>query len=443
MGVGFALFVLASRHGQSRRGRDRGFPGGRLAFRPLRTAHAATGPRSPRPNRVSKRSSRRRSGRIRGRDRRRDRRHDIRRRHPPSRSPGPMPRLSVDAAAPRRRRASRRPSSTGGSGGSCGGYSAAGHDRRATPPPSRRRRHSAGRACARNGGCVRSGAGRRRSPRHGRSTSCSSRSRRARTPCKSSSSAPTINKLYNLAQGVIPQLAQIPGVIRPDTNVTARQPEVDVNIDRRRAAQLGLRTGDRGQHRSRPPRRGTIASYYQINGIQYPIFVELPPSNERRSYSLRRAACRLTPPTTAGRRKQLAASRFRASPTIYDRQRPLADQPPEQAAPHRHQRDGHRPAARRCASTTRATIMNAIPLPRGYRWAIRPDDHAEQRHVLRARPRRAAGDRVDLHAARFAVRIVSRPARHHDVGPALARRHRRLARHHAPLVRAHRVHRVR
>lgn len=108
---------------------------------------------------------------------------------------------------------------------------------------------------------------------------------------------PDVNKLYDLAQSVIPRLAEIPGVIRPDTNVTARQPEIDIAFDRRRVAQYGLSTGDVANVVSTAT-TGTVASYYQINGIQYPIVVELPP-NERRSYAAI-SGLLLTPPTTAG-----------------------------------------------------------------------------------------------------------------------------------------------
>lgn len=85
---------------------------------------------------------------------------------------------------------------------------------------------------------------------------------------------PDYNELYTLAQSIIPKLATIQGVIRPDTNVTAAQPEVDVHIDRRKAAQLGFSTGDIGTLISTAT-TGTIASYYQVNGIQYPIYVQL------------------------------------------------------------------------------------------------------------------------------------------------------------------------
>ncbi|HWZ88667.1 MAG TPA: efflux RND transporter permease subunit, partial [Polyangiaceae bacterium] len=91
---------------------------------------------------------------------------------------------------------------------------------------------------------------------------------------------PDYNKLYALAQGVIPQLATIPGVLRPDTNITPTQPEVDVTIDRRKAIQDGFSTGDIAADIATAT-SGTIASYYQVNGIQYPILVEAPPAQRR------------------------------------------------------------------------------------------------------------------------------------------------------------------
>jgi HAE1 family hydrophobic/amphiphilic exporter-1 len=97
---------------------------------------------------------------------------------------------------------------------------------------------------------------------------------------------PDYNKLFGLAQRVMPSLGQIPGVVRPDTNVTPTQPEVDVHIDRRRAAQMGFSTGDIA-FQIATATTGTIASYYQENGVQYPIVVEMPPAQRRSFASLK------------------------------------------------------------------------------------------------------------------------------------------------------------
>jgi hydrophobic/amphiphilic exporter-1 (mainly G- bacteria), HAE1 family len=104
---------------------------------------------------------------------------------------------------------------------------------------------------------------------------------------------PDYAELFKLSQQVIPQLAQIPGIVRPDTNVTPTQPEVDIKIDRRKAAQFGFSTGDIA-FQIATATSGTIASYFQINGVQYPILVQFPAS-ERRSFSTI-AGLQLIPP---------------------------------------------------------------------------------------------------------------------------------------------------
>ena len=92
---------------------------------------------------------------------------------------------------------------------------------------------------------------------------------------------PDITQLYTIAQrDLIPQLKEIPGIGRPDTNITPSQPEVDISVDRRVAAQLGLSTGDIATLISTAT-SGTIASYWQTNGTQYPIMVQLPAAQRR------------------------------------------------------------------------------------------------------------------------------------------------------------------
>ncbi len=94
---------------------------------------------------------------------------------------------------------------------------------------------------------------------------------------------PDVTKLSQIAQQAIPDIAQIPGVTRPDTNITASQPLLNINIDRVKAATLGLSTSQISQAIDTAT-SGSIASYLQINGTQYPIMVQLP-ANQRRTYS--------------------------------------------------------------------------------------------------------------------------------------------------------------
>ena len=93
---------------------------------------------------------------------------------------------------------------------------------------------------------------------------------------------PDVGRLTRLANQIMPSIGQIPGVIKPDTNVTDSQPEIDVKLNRRAAAQLGVTTQQISQAIDTST-NGTIASYYQLNGQEYPILVQLP-ANQRRSY---------------------------------------------------------------------------------------------------------------------------------------------------------------
>ena len=93
---------------------------------------------------------------------------------------------------------------------------------------------------------------------------------------------PDMNELYNLAQSrIIPRLAQVPGLTRPDTTITPSQPLLNVSVNRSQAAQLGISTQSIAQTIDTGT-SGSIASYLQINGTQYPIIVQLP-ADQRRS----------------------------------------------------------------------------------------------------------------------------------------------------------------
>jgi len=93
---------------------------------------------------------------------------------------------------------------------------------------------------------------------------------------------PDMNELYNIAQSrIIPRLAQVQGLTRPDTSITPSQPLLNIAVDRSQAAQLGISTQSIAQTIDTGT-SGSIASYLQINGTQYPIIVQLPP-NQRRS----------------------------------------------------------------------------------------------------------------------------------------------------------------
>jgi HAE1 family hydrophobic/amphiphilic exporter-1 len=91
---------------------------------------------------------------------------------------------------------------------------------------------------------------------------------------------PDVRTLFRTAQGAIDKLASIRGIPRPDTNITDLQPEIDVSIDRRKASQLGLSTGQVAAAINTAT-AGSISTYYELNGIQYPMLVQLPPDTRR------------------------------------------------------------------------------------------------------------------------------------------------------------------
>ena len=195
---------------------------------------------------------------------------------------------------------------------------------------------------------------------------------------------PDIKTLYKLAQAALPKIAVIPGVTRPDTNVTANAPEVDVRIDRRKAAELGFSTGDIAADIATAT-SGTIASYYQINGTQYPIFVQAPPEQRDSLRSL--ADLQLVPPTTlpgnapnattsdasVGRSSQsLASVPLSAVADIIEGTGP--SQIPRQDKQRRIDIDA--PVTNQPVGTVIAAaqkVMAAYPLPSGYRWQFGPE----------------------------------------------------------------------
>jgi len=98
---------------------------------------------------------------------------------------------------------------------------------------------------------------------------------------------PDIQTLYNIAEfTAIPKLQSgIPGLQPPQPGITNAQPEIDVDVNRTLAAQLGVDTNTISQDIAIGT-AGEIASYMQINGTQYPIEVQLPPDQRRTLQSI-------------------------------------------------------------------------------------------------------------------------------------------------------------
>ncbi len=90
-----------------------------------------------------------------------------------------------------------------------------------------------------------------------------------------------MNTLYNIAQSqILPKLAQVQGLTRPDTGITPSQPLLNISVNRDQAAQLGMSTQSIAQTISTAT-SGSTSSFLQVNGTEYPIIVQLPPYQRR------------------------------------------------------------------------------------------------------------------------------------------------------------------
>jgi hydrophobic/amphiphilic exporter-1 (mainly G- bacteria), HAE1 family len=181
---------------------------------------------------------------------------------------------------------------------------------------------------------------------------------------------PDLATLQTVSDGVMAAIARIPGVGDPDKNVTNSQPEVRVAIDRRRAMELGLATGDVAQFVSSAT-SGSVASYYQINGIQYPIIIQLAP-NQRRSFAalqgLEFPPANATPGMpapplglTLGSVAQITQGLGPSAISRENRQRRVEVQAPLTG----------RPLGPVLADAE--AVMRAYPFPAGYRWEFGPE----------------------------------------------------------------------
>ncbi|HEY5425969.1 MAG TPA: efflux RND transporter permease subunit, partial [Candidatus Tumulicola sp.] len=209
---------------------------------------------------------------------------------------------------------------------------------------------------------------------------------------------PDIDKLYNLAEfTAIPKLqSEIQGLQPPQPGITNSQPEIDVNVDRAMAAQLGVSTQSISQVVDIAT-AGQTASYMQINATQYPIEVQLPPDQRR---SLKAIQNLMVPvatvptglvvntassaPIAAGTNGSLTLNTASGPTGNYTLQTmPLAELAkitfgtgPSEITRQNKQREIDIDAGLNIPlgdAVTQATkVMNSIALPSGYHWAFGP-----------------------------------------------------------------------
>ncbi|MBC5805019.1 MAG: efflux RND transporter permease subunit, partial [Candidatus Eremiobacteraeota bacterium] len=184
---------------------------------------------------------------------------------------------------------------------------------------------------------------------------------------------PDINRLQTISDDVMSAISRIPGVGDPDKNVTNSQPQVNVAIDRTRLMLSGLGTGDLAQFVSTAT-NGSIASYYQVNGIQYPIIIELSPKQRRSFSSLQDlqfapigasaaagAAAPALPGATLASVAKLSTGLGPSAISREDRQRRVEISAPISGRP-----------LGPIVSDARA-VMSGFPMPAGYRWEFGPE----------------------------------------------------------------------
>ncbi len=82
-------------------------------------------------------------------------------------------------------------------------------------------------------------------------------------------------QLSNLSRGILAQARQIPGFESADLNVQEATPELRWKVDRQKMLQLGVSFSDISGALNTST-NGTLSSYYQENGFQYPIYVQVP-----------------------------------------------------------------------------------------------------------------------------------------------------------------------
>lgn len=87
--------------------------------------------------------------------------------------------------------------------------------------------------------------------------------------------------LAAISRDVLGQVRGISGMENADTNVQDASPELQFEVDRQKALQLGLSFTDIANTLNTAT-NGTLSSYYQEGGFQYPIYVQFP-ENRRKS----------------------------------------------------------------------------------------------------------------------------------------------------------------
>jgi hydrophobic/amphiphilic exporter-1 (mainly G- bacteria), HAE1 family len=170
-----------------------------------------------------------------------------------------------------------------------------------------------------------------------------------------------LSTLSRLAREAMARLHDIPGLENLDVNWQEAMPEIQWEVDRAKANHLGLSFSDVATNINTAT-NGTIASYYQEAGFQYPIIVQVPEAHRKTVSEMLRLP--LMPPASGTDRRgvvlsQVASAHYGTGPsqiTRQDRQRYIAVTGAPQGRP---------------ASEVQADVGKALAgmaFPGGYYW---------------------------------------------------------------------------
>ncbi|MCE5199516.1 efflux RND transporter permease subunit, partial [bacterium] len=168
-----------------------------------------------------------------------------------------------------------------------------------------------------------------------------------------------LSELSRLSKQVLQQVRGIPGLENLDVNWQEAMPEIQWKVDRQKAQQMGVSFSDVANMLNTAT-NGTISSYYQEKGFQYPIIVRMPEEDRK---SVPEMLDLVVKPSGAGAQdivlSQVATPTYGNGPseiTRLDRQRYIAVTGVPQG----------RSAGEIQKDVTK--IMAGISMPTGYHW---------------------------------------------------------------------------
>ncbi|MDH7568537.1 MAG: efflux RND transporter permease subunit, partial [Armatimonadota bacterium] len=94
-----------------------------------------------------------------------------------------------------------------------------------------------------------------------------------------------LTTLWNLSQDVMRRVRAVPGFENVDVNWQEAMPEIQWRVDREKAIQMGITFSDVANTLNTAT-NGTIATYYQEKGFQYPVIVRLPEEKRKTEAAL-------------------------------------------------------------------------------------------------------------------------------------------------------------